>query len=153
MGCPLNHRLFRSITAFSASSSLRNYKRASRKIVSEGKNNLQFRCKGKIHSIASAGVISDSAPTLTYTFPTRWSPRLSHMFISSTSPYFSSISVKTSCERRRGKQCHLERKCFKLFHGAIIIMSTGRHTETMRRAGYLKKIIEVLLHLCVTDGT
>lgn len=57
IGWPLNQRLFKSITAFSASSSRRN---------------------------------------LTYTFPTRWSPRLSQTFISSTSPYFSSISVKTS---------------------------------------------------------
>lgn len=92
MGCPLNHLLFRSITAFSASSSLRNYKVTSRHRWYTTSKKQQKKKPNKNHLCR----LLDATLTFTYTFPTKWSPRLSHMFISSTSPYFSSISENTS---------------------------------------------------------
>ena len=43
--------------------------------------------------------------TLMYTLPTRWSPRLSQIFISSISPYLSSISVKISSKNSSKCSC------------------------------------------------
>lgn len=101
MGCPLNHLLFRSITAFSASSSLRNYKVTQRErerdiiqVPRKKTTSLVMHPSRQIYWITMWEY--KATLTFTYTFPTKWSPRLSHMFISSTSPYFSSISENTS---------------------------------------------------------
>lgn len=79
--------------------------------------------------------------TLTYTFPTRWSPRLSQTFISSTSPYFSSISVKTSWRRTRVEE-HCTQPCPR--SPPFCPRPAGTH---------LKELIIVLLHLHVAHST
>lgn len=107
----------------------------------------QFRKRHKVHRLSRAPTSSFNSRhyplvcTLTYTFPTRWSPRLSQTFISSTSPYFSSISVKTSWGGG------------DMGWGALCTAPSLVVPSHLCPSAHLKELIIVLLHLHVAHST